>query len=120
MEARYKVFEPGGVLGGDTVWILFNLERFSSIKDFTFHSFRQYSVFAAADDGATVKQMIGFLAGKVYQISMQHDYISTSKKAINNMAGLLKPETVTSSSPTASSSAEVSLDPIEFLVPSAS
>ena len=51
---------------------------------------------------------------------MQHDYISTSKKAINNMAGLLKPETVTSSSPTASSSAEVSLDPIEFLVPSAS
>ena len=66
MKARYKVFEPGVLLGWDTVWILFNLERFSSIKDFTFHSFRQYSVSAAADDGATAQQMIDFLAGKVY------------------------------------------------------
>ena len=42
------------------------LERFSSIKDFTFHSFRQYSVCAAAEDGATALQMIDFLTGKVY------------------------------------------------------
>ena len=42
------------------------------------------------------------------------------KKTINNMTGLLKPETVTSSSPLASSSADVSSDPIGFLVPAPS
>ena len=76
-------------------------ERFSSIKDFTFHSFRRSSVPTAAD-GATAQQC-------------NNDYISTSKKTINNMTGPLKPETVTSSSPLASSSADVSSDPIGFL-----
>ena len=46
------------------------LESFSSIKDFTCHSFRQYSVSAAADDGVTAQQMIDFLAGKVCQCHM--------------------------------------------------
>ena len=38
---------------------------------------------------------------------MPQEYISTSKKATNNMAGLLKPETVTFSSSAASSSGAV-------------
>ena len=50
--------------------------------------------------------------------SMPQEYISTSKKAINNMAGLLKPETVTFSSSAASSSGVVTSDLTAFLVPS--
>ncbi len=72
-----------------------------SIKDFTFHSFRRSSASAAADNGATAQQMIEFYCWK--SESMPQEYISTSKKATNNMAGLLKPETVTFSSSAASS-----------------
>ena len=86
-----------------------------SINDFTFHSFRRSSASAAADDGATAQQMIDFYGWK--SVSMPQEYISTSKKAINNMAGLLKLETVTSSSSAASSSGAVTSDPTAFLVP---
>jgi len=92
------------------------LERFSSIKDFTFHSFRRSSVSAAPDDGALALQTIDFFGW--ISVSRPHNYISKSEKAMNNMSGLIKPETVTSSSPTASLIAEVSSDPIAFLASS--
>ena len=56
--------------GGLRQYMNLVLGKFSSIKDFTCHSFRQYSVSAAADDGVTAQQMIDFLAGKVCQCHM--------------------------------------------------
>ena len=53
--------------------------------DYTFHSFRRSS--AAADDGASAQQLISFYGWESF--NMPQEYISTSKRAVMNMASLL-------------------------------
>ena len=55
--------------------------------DYTFHSFRRSSATAAADDGASAQQLISFYGWK--SVNMPQEYISTSKRAVMNMASLL-------------------------------
>ena len=52
--------------------------------DYTFHSFRRSS--AAADDGASAQQLISFYGWESF--NMPQEYISTSKRAVMNMASL--------------------------------
>ena len=59
-------------------------------KEFKFHSFRCSFATTAADNCATAQQIVDFYGWK--SASMAQEYISASKKAVQNMANMLKPE----------------------------
>ena len=56
-----------------------------NLSDYTFHLFRRSS--ATADEGASAQQLISFYGWK--SVNMPQKYISTSKRAVMNMATLL-------------------------------
>ena len=58
-----------------------------NLADYTFHSFKRSSdTTAAADDGASAQPLISFYGCK--SVNMPQEYISTSKRAVMNMASL--------------------------------
>ena len=56
---------------------------------YTFHSFRRTCASVSADNGATIQQLTDFCGWK--NPKMAQEYVSTSKKAVTNMANMLLP-----------------------------
>lgn len=67
-----------------------------NIEAFTFHSYRRSAATASADSGASEAQLCDFFGWR--NSKMANEYISTSKTAVNRMAGLLAPAPNISSS----------------------
>ena len=59
-----------------------------SSNDFTFHSLRRTSATAAADNGATVQQLMDFYGWQ--NTNMPQEYVSTSKAAVSSIAQKLQ------------------------------
>ena len=55
-----------------------------NLADYTFHSFKRSS--DTTDDGASAQPLISFYGCK--SVNMPQEYISTSKRAVMNMASL--------------------------------